>query len=399
LKHRYGLETLLQCGAGFRLAALKPPSERPFEHLEPALKRALILALAAAVCAAPLAAPMAAWAADTKAPAKAAAPFKTPRLKDGQPDLEGYWANATLTPMIRPASFGTRGVYTPEEVKKLEGAAVQEVADGNKPTDPNAPAAAPPNPANIRPEFAAAGGDVGGYNRGWLDPGASVMRVGGEPRTSLLTTPNGQFPPRKAGAPAQQGFGRGMGSFDNAENRSLGERCIIGFGRNGGPPMFPNGFYNNDYRILQTPDAVTIQVEMNHDTRVIRLNSKHRQDDVRPYFGDSIGWWEGDTLVVETTNIPQAQNFAGSWKNLKVTERFTRVGKDRLRYAFVVDDSTMWDKPWGGEYEFGPMTGIIYEYACHEGNYALPGMLGGARHQEQDAAAAAKKASSAGGAQ
>ena len=368
------------------------------------MHRALILALGTALAAAPLAAA----AADAKAPIKAnpvkanpakAAPYKAPHLAIGQPDLEGYWSNATLTPIARPAAFGARGVYTPEEVKKLEGAAVQEVADGNKPTDPNAPAAAPANPANIRPEFAAAGGDVGGYNRGWLDPGASVMRVGGEPRTSLLTTPNGQPPARKAGAPAQAGFGRGMGSFDNAENRSLGERCIIGFGRNGGPPMFPNGFYNNDYRILQTPDAVTIQVEMNHDTRIVRLNAKHANNDVRPYFGDSIGWWEGETLVVETTNLPQSQNYAGSWKDLKVTERFTRVGKERLRYAFTVEDATLWEKPWGGEYEFGPMTGIIYEYACHEGNYALPGMLAGARHQERDAAAAKAGTSAGGGTQ
>src|SRR5207245_130713 len=181
-------------------------------------------------------------------------------------------------------------------------------------------AAAPPNPKNLRPEFAAAGGDVGGYNRGWLDPGAAVMRVGGEPRNSLLTTPNGQPPARKAQAGGGGGFrGGGLGSFDNAENRSLGERCIIGFGRNGGPPMFPNGFYNNDYNIVQTPDTVVIQVEMNHDVRIIHLNAQHRKDDTRPYFGDSIGHWEGDTLVVETTNLPQAQNFVGSWKNLTVT--------------------------------------------------------------------------------
>ena len=228
------------------------------------------------------------------------------------------------------------------------------------------------------------------------------MRVHGEPRTSLITTPNGQFPPRKgqpAGAGA--GFGRGggggggggLGSFDSYETRSLGERCIIGFGRNGGPPMFPNGFYNNNYRIVQTPDAVSTQVEMNHDLRLIRLNSKHRTDDVRPYFGDSIGWWDGDTLVVETTNIPQRQAFAGSWKNLKVTERFTRVGKDRLYYGFTVEDPDTWDKPWGGEYEFAPLQGVIYEYACHEGNYALPGILSGARAQEAEAA----KAKAAGG--
>ncbi|MFL5297653.1 MAG: hypothetical protein ACJ798_14835 [Phenylobacterium sp.] len=370
------------------------------------MTRAAILAIGTALATATVAIAAPAFSADTAAKAapavKAAAAskssYKAPRLAFGQPDLQGYWSNATLTPMVRPSSFGTRGVYTPEEVKKLEKGVQEEVAEGNKPTDPNAPAEAPKvDPAKIRPEFAAAGGDVGGYNRGWLDPGASVMRVGGEPRTSLITTANGQPPPRKAGGDAG-GFrrGGGMGSFDNAENRSLGERCIIGFGRNGGPPMFPNGFYNNDYNIVQTPDTVAIQVEMNHDVRIIRLNATHRTDDTRPYFGDSIGHWEGDTLVVETTNLPQSQNFMGSWKKLKVTERFTRVAKDRLRYAFTVEDPDTWDKPWGGEYEFGPMPGIIYEYACHEGNYALPGMLGGARRQEKEAAAAKSTATSGG---
>jgi hypothetical protein len=367
------------------------------------LTRAAILALGTALATVTVA--TAAFAADApvqldargQAMAKAEAAYKAPRLPFGQPDLQGYWSNATLTPMARPAKYGARGVMTPDEVKAAEQAVQDEVADGNKPTDPNAPAAAPKvDPAKIRPEFAAAGGDVGGYNRGWLDPGASVMRVGGQPRTSLITTANGQPPARKGGGGAGGFRGGGLGSFDNPENRSLGERCIIGFGRNGGPPMFPNGFYNNDYNIVQTPDAIVIQVEMNHDTRVIRLNGQHRKDDTRPYFGDSIGHWEGDTLVVETTNIPQSQNFMGSWKNLKVTERFTRVGKDRLRYAFQVEDPDTWAQPWGGEYEFGPLPGIIYEYACHEGNYALPGMLGGARRQEKEAATKAS-ASPAGG--
>ncbi len=289
-------------------------------------------------------------------------------------------------------------VHAPEEVAKMEAAVVAEVEEGNAPTDPNAPAEAPARPANVRPEFAAAGGDVGGYNRGWLDPGSQVMRVGGEPRTSLLTTPNGQIPPRKKGAAPPPGFGGGrggMGSFDNPENRSLGERCIIGFGRNGGPPMFPNGFYNNNYHIVQTPSAVVIEVEMNHDLRIVPLNAKHRTDGQRPYFGDSIGWWEGDTLVVETTNIPQRQAFMGSWENLKVTEKFTRVAKDRVRYQFTVDDSSLWEKPWGGEYEFAPLNGVIYEYACHEGNYALHGILAGARAEEKEKAEAAAKAPAA----
>ncbi|MCR5874450.1 hypothetical protein LRS10_09880 [Phenylobacterium sp. J426] len=359
------------------------------------MKRAAILLLGTALCVAPVALTGSIEAAaQAKSTAKAA--YKAPRNAFGQPDLSGFWTNNTMTPMTRRANYGDRLVFTPEEVKQLEAQAEAEVEEGNQPTDPNAPAEARRESTNTRPEFAAAGGDVGGYDRGWLDPGHSVMRVNGEPRTSLLTTPNGQFPPRKAGAPPVPGFGGGgrggMGSFDSYETRSLGERCIIGFGRNGGPPMFPNGFYNNNYEFIQTPDTVVIQVEMNHDLRVIRLNGKHRTDGVRPYFGDSIGWWEGDTLVVETVNIPRSQQFAGSWENLKVTERFTRVGDKRIHYQFTVDDPTIWEKPWGGEYEFAPLAGRIFEYACHEGNYALPGILGGARAEEQAAAeeAAAK---------
>jgi len=127
----------------------------------------------------------------------------------------------------------------------------------------------------------------------------------------------------------------------------------------------------------------------------VRLNAKHRTDGIRPWFGDSIGWWDGDTLVVETTNIPETQAFMGSWKDLKVTERFTRTRDNRLRYQFTVSDPSSWDQPWGGEYELAPLSGIIYEYACHEGNYALPGILAGARSAEREGAAAAKGASGA----
>ena len=155
--------------------------------------------------------------------------------------------------------------------------------------------------------------------------------------------------------------------------------------------MLPNGFYNNNYEFVQTPDSMAIVVEMVHDTRVIRMNGEHRTDGVRPWMGDSVGHWEGKTLVVETTNIPQTQAYNGSWKNLKVTERFTRDGADRVLYQYSIDDPTTWAKPWGGEYEFYKLQGIVYEYACHEGNYALPGMLGGARRQEQEAAAKAGK--------
>ena len=319
-------------------------------------------------------------------PAKVAA-YKAPRTAFGQPDMGGFWTSATLTPMTRDRKLGDRLVLTPGEADALEKDEASQVVAGNKNTDPNAPVNAP-NGLELKPSFAAAGGDVGGYNRGWLDPGHTVMRVAGQPRSSLLITRDGQVPQRRNGtsAPVNEYGGEGsrgpLGSFDNVEERPLGERCIA-FGRNVGPPMLPNGFYNNNYYIVQTPGAVVIEVEMVHDVRVVPLNARHRTDGLRPWAGDSIGWWEGDTLVVETTNFPQAQAFNGAWKNLKITERFTRTAKDRLRYKFTVSDPDSWSEPWSGEYEFSPLHGAIYEYACHEGNYSLPGILVGGLKAEQ----------------
>ena len=185
----------------------------------------------------------------------------------------------------------------------------------------------------------------------------------------------------------------GGSAFDNPETRGLGERCIMGFGRNAGPPMLANGFYNNNYQIVQARDHVAIVVEMVHDTRIVPLNAKHRTDGVRPYMGDSIGWWDGDTLVVETTSFPPSMAYRGAWENLKVTERFTRKGPDRLAYAFTVEDPDVWDTAWGGEYEFSPLDGRVMEYACHEGNYALEGILAGAREQERIAGSGQNTAS------
>ncbi len=335
-------------------------------------------------------------------PTKPYPAYTAPRLKIGQPDLQGFWHNTTLTKMTRPAGV-TSLVYTEEQVAKLEREMVEEIEEGNAPTAKDAPAEYV-IPKDIKPEYLAGGGATGGYNRFWIDPGNHVMRVNGQPRSSILTTPTGTAPPRKAGAvtapaPEPPSFLKLLGpsptprgaSFDNPESRAT-ERCIISFGRNGGPPMFANGFYNNSYQVVQSPDHVVIMTEMVHDARIVRLNAKHRTDGMRPYFGDSIGWWEGDTLVVETTNIPQSQQFMGSWKDLKVTERFKRVADDRLYYGFTIEDPTLWDAPWGGEYEFSALNGSVYEYACHEGNYSMHGILAGARIQEEKQAAAAAKA-------
>lgn len=316
--------------------------------------------------------------------------YKATRNALGQPDISGIWTNATLTPLVRPRELGERLIYTEEEAAEVEGISATFFEEAGRATDPDAPVDYEPETTVEKPaHFSAAGGATGGYNSFWLEPGSRVMRVGGQPRTSILTTADGQIPARIKGAAGMtRSMPANVDAFESYETRSLGERCIIGFGRNGGPPMFANGFYNNNYHIVQAPDHVMILVEMNHDARIIRLNSKHRTDGIRPWFGDSIGWWEGNTLVVETTNIPQEQHFFGAWENLKLTERFTRVAEDRLHYAFTAEDPTIWKSGWGGEYEFSPLDGEIFEYACHEGNYALPGILKGARVQEAEAAQA-----------
>lgn len=359
------------------------------------MKRAMVLALGATLCAAGLA------AAAPAAKAPAAAAWKPARNAMGQPDLSGYWSNATLTPLTRNARISNKATLTPEEAKSFEAIWAKALADSDAPTDPSVSTEASQATSlnsklvEIRPDFIAAGGDTGGYNTFWIDPGTHLVEIGGQYRTSILTTPNGLPPPRKAGAPTPQGFGQYRDIYDSYENRSLGERCITGFGRNNGPPMLPNGYYNNNYQIIQTPDAVVIEVEMIHDARIIKLNGGHGTDGVRRWMGDSIGHYEGDTLVVETINLPEAQHFMGSWKNLKVTEWFTRLSPDKILYRFQVEDPDTWDKPWGGEYTFLTLKGRTYEYACHEGNYALPGILGGARQKEKEAADAAAAAAKA----
>jgi hypothetical protein len=317
--------------------------------------------------------------------------FKPAKNVFGQPDLEGVWTNATVTPLERDVKFGSRLIMTPQELAAREKEEADYIAEGDKPTDPNLKVT--DLPVNCGRGFS---GTNCGYNRGWTDPGETVMRVRGEPRTSFITsTPNGRIPAPKAGArPAGRGGaaagGRPINVNDNPETKSAAERCLTSFGNSAGPVMLPL-LYNNNYQIAQSRDAVAIWVEMVHDVRTIDLRRKeHLPSNIRPWYGDSIGRYEGDTLVVETTNYPRANAFRGAWEDLKVTEKFTRVAKDRILYQFTVEAPSMWDTAWGGEYEFGSAKGLVYEYACHEGNYALEGMLAGARAEE--AAAAGKSA-------
>ena len=335
-----------------------------------------LLAAAAVMLAAPaLAAPE---------PPKPGPTYQAPRNEYGQPDLQGIWTNATVTPFERPAELGDRLVLTPEEVAKIEGDTAKLMAQGNAPTDPKLKVTDLPQDCGL----GFHGVDCG-YNAGWVDPGTRVMRVGGEPRSSLITVPaNGRPPPLLPEARQRMGalfakFRLAWGRADNPETRALGERCLLSFGNSAGPVMLPL-LYNNNYQIVQTKDEVAILVEMVHDVRIVRLNTTaHLPPNLRPWLGDSIGHYEGQTLVVETTDFPAAQNFHGSAENLKVTERFTRVAPGRILYQFRLEDPTVWAEPWGGEYEFQATKGPIYEYACHEGNYALRDILAGARAEEE----------------
>lgn len=315
--------------------------------------------------------------------------WKAPRTEFGQPDLQGNWNNATTTGLERPAQYGGRQAMTKEEVDKIEGAARQHVEEANKPTDPKLKVQDLPTDCG----YGFTGTNCG-YNNFWTDRGMTVMRVHGEPRTSIIIEPsNGRLPPLTADAQkraaARMAARRGFGPLDGPEARPLGERCIMSFGSSAGPPMLPS-MYNNTYTIVQNKDSVIVVAEMVHDARVIRLNGQHLPKSVSPWMGDTIGHWEGDTLVAETINLNPAQNFRGSDENLKVTEKFTRVSPREILYRFTMEDPTAYSQPITGEVIFNYTPDHQYEYACHEGNYALPGILAGARQEERDAATAGK---------
>ncbi len=324
--------------------------------------------------------------------AKAGA-WKAPRTEFGYPDLQGNWNNATITPIERPAEFGDRRALSDAEVNKLEGAADARVEEGNKPTDPKK--GIQDLPVNCAPGFS---GTNCGYNNFWVDGGDKVVRVNGEKRSSIIVDPaNGHMPAmtpeaqqRRAALMAAFRSGGGAGMTDGPERRPLGERCILSFGSSAGPPMLPS-MYNNNYQIVQSKDRVVILVEMVHDARIVRIGGQHLPSNIRPWMGDSIGHYDGDTLVVETTNFNPQQNFRGASQNLKVTERFTRSAPNQLLYRFTIEDPTTFAQPFTGELNMNATRDNLYEYACHEGNYALPGILAGARKEEAEALAKSAK--------
>jgi hypothetical protein len=308
--------------------------------------------------------------ANEKAPAK---PYVVPKTPDGVPDLQGYWTNNTITPLQR-ANGVTKEFYTPEE---FAAAAKRQADQDEKQTTPG-------TVADVHYDFTQFG----------LDKSQTV--INGNMRTSLITDPpNGKIPPltaeaqKRAGGRGQGGRGGGGGTtYDTVKGIPIGSRCIY---QGAGPPMLPPG-YNPGYQIVQGKDYVMVLVEAGHEVRVIPTDGRpHAPQNVRSWLGDSRGHWEGNTLVVETTNFNGRVAFQGSTENLKVTERFTRLDNDTIKYEFRIDDPATWETSWGGEVPFTKMDGPIFEHACHEGNYGIMNTLAGVRAEEKRAAEAAAK--------
>jgi hypothetical protein len=288
--------------------------------------------------------------------------WAVPRTPSGQPDLQGVWDFATITPLERPAQFAGKEVLTAEESAAYEQSRFAIV---DHDTDAGA-------------VLVCAG--TGNYNEFWYDRGYGDVVT--DRRSSLiLDPPDGQIPPLTAEAqrrPRPAGL-----SSDSWVDRGLGERCVIGF--NAGPPMMPSA-YNNNVQLFQAPGYVVIFNEMVHDARIVPLDGRsHVPNSIRLWSGDSRGHWEGDTLVVETANFSDRTSVLGSTKALRLTERFTRVDADILHYEFTVDDPTTFSSAWTAQVRMVRSGGPIFEYACHEGNIGLLGILAGARFQEAEA--------------
>ena len=335
-----------------------------------------------------------------------------PRTPDGRPDLSGTYDTATLTPVQRPAKFGDRLHLSEEElaVARSQPTGIVQVfglgpAGSDERSDRTATEAS--NPDREAPPVggdgsAGAAGNVGGYNTFWIDRGTGAFQIDGQWRTSIITSPqNGRRPPltptARAAMVERAAFFRpntgtawwletdldAPGPYDDPELRLLAERCLLGFGSTSGPPMLPV-LYNNLKKIVQTEDHVMILAEMVHDARIVRMNQDHAPPEIRSWLGDSVGHWEGDTLVVDTTNFTDSPGLGRASRELHVIERFTRTDRDVLLYRFTVDDPTVWTEPWSGEYVWPSTDERVYEYACHEANYSLGGILRGARLLEDD---------------
>jgi hypothetical protein len=299
-----------------------------------------------------------------------------PRTPEGKPDFQGVWTNASLTRLERVPEYKTLEL-TKEQAAEWEKSAASIGAADSAPTDPGKGAP-------------AKGEDPEGYNFFWIDPGTRVGQVKGTLRSSWLTSPaDGRVPYTPTGRAAMMKAVSTWNSYDNPEERIPIERCLIGFASTGGPPML-NALYNNHHQFVQTKDALMVNIEMIHDTRILRIDGQHNPPDVRQYLGTSVARWEGDTLVAVTKGFKPQEAvrvdfgfFVYVSPDATVTERFTLLNKDEIHYEFKVEDTVAYTQPWTGELTFRRSPDRLYEYACHEGNYSVPHILQGAREMER----------------
>ena len=328
---------------------------------------------------------------------------QVPRTSDGKPDLTGIWTNASLTPLSRGAGVKSLVVDEAEARKIANGTSIAGIPADDPEFNRNARYSDPNKGA---PEKGGKDFGLKGYDSFWVTPGTMLGKVKGEYRTSnIVDPPSGQLPFKDPAGQAKKqmsGFTRyltGNAPYEGPEETAISERCLIGFGQTGGPGML-SVLYNNNYQFVLTPNSMMILVEMAHDVRVVpifesaaKARASHKPDAIKPWLGDSVGWWEGDTLVMETTNVKplQAENqsFPLSAKAV-VTERLTRTTDKDIFYEFTVNDPDTYTQPWKAELSFYPQS-RVYEYACHEGNYGMHGILAGARLKEEQAAAAKAK--------
>ncbi len=307
------------------------------------------------------------------APLASAQSYEPPRTANGKPNLLGTWSNASITTLERNSRYDSL-VLSDDEINRATDEHPQNVRLA---TDDNMVAGQLPDGSDL-PRGR-------GYNAFWIDPGTRFGVINGEHRTSWIVDPSdGRIPYSELGRQLKAALRAKNSSFDGPETRPLAERCIS-TGLRTGPPMI-NGLYNNNYEIVQTPDYVVLRTEMISHARIVPLNSDHKMQALTPLFGESVGFWDGDTLVVETTNFGPLQREASISLSTeaKVLERFTCVSDAQILYEFTIEDATYYSQPWHGEARFLATEDKVYEFACHEGNYALSGILAGARRQEHN---------------
>ena len=295
-------------------------------------------------------------------PAFAAGQTYSARTAWGDPDLQGTWTNTTTTPLERPDDLAGKQVLTDEELATRALEVAERASLDNRPRE-----------------------QVGAYNEFWVERGTLSAR------TSLIVDPaDGRLPPltpTEVRRRADHASDRAAHSTDSYEDRSAYDRCIS----RGLPGSMMPGFYNHNYQIFQTPDYVVVLVEMIHDARIIPLDGRPRSDSrIKQWLGDSRGWWEGETLVVETSNLTskapdRIRTTFGAGRHTTIVERFTRTGEDTIDYQITVTDPTEYRTPWTAAIPMAALGGQLYEYACHEGNYAMSNILSGARAEERSA--------------